>query len=315
MSSMSRNARAAILAAALLPLAAVHERTPQAGQPQNGAPNGQAPNGAPTDLPPMQFFDLWDLGKIDPGQSHTYEYQLSNACKPCQPATFKYPQDQPAAINGDYVPLTGPKKVYVPGEDKCPETSPLPVEMTLEYPYPPPAGSPALTPPPNDPDDKTACSLRSGFLTVVHDQLIWDDPPDSTGGFMRHICQAAEETYLVTACLGQHWPDAPLQGGALKKRPKSTKKVPAGLSPPDGSTCSNLWYFNVFVPSGDIRTPEDCAKYIRAEAHHLFDNLRLRYPAADWAFVPTGPAIDQLTVEQILAIKVRVFDDLTKLAA
>jgi hypothetical protein len=69
----------------------------------------------------------------------------------------------------------------------------------------------------------------------------------------------------------------------------------------------------VFTPSGQIRTPEDCAAYIRAEAHNLFDKLLAPYRAAnpaDWAWVPTGAAIDQLTVEQILTIKNLVFDAL-----
>ena len=285
---------------------------PNAGPGPNGAPNNPPPPPAPS---PLEFFGNWDLGEIPPGVTLKLEYTASNGCEKFefQPVEFHYPFEDAKPGMPGYIPLDGPLDVSV----KFGQPDLVNLEMGYPLPPPPPPGSPPPKPQvPVDPSNPNNCVSHWGILKVVHPyDYSWESLPN--GDSLLHQCLPAEEHYLVTLCLLPYYSGPPGGGSKAKKPRQPARKLPLGLVSPDGSACSNLWYFGVFHPSPPINTPQDCAVYIRAEAHNLFDKLLAPYRAKDaaaWAWVPTGAAIDQLTVEQILIIKSLVFDALAKLA-
>jgi len=64
-------------------------------------------------------------------------------------------------------------------------------------------------------------------------------------------------------------------------------------------------------------SPQDCADYIRAQVHDLFDRAlapyRIENPA-QWAWAPAGAAIDTLKLEQIPGLKKHALEALEKVA-
>lgn len=308
--------RLLVLAAGTLPAIVLCQNGAPANQPPDAAPAGQPPAPAPANPSTAVTVGTWDLGNIVPGVNYSMHYTLNNGCVPDQPVTFTYP--------GSIIPIDGPENVTVPGTGG--NLAPMKiVDMDLEFPPVPPGpasyqwtglGWQAIPPenvppPPEDPAAPT-CQNVAGSLVALHKQVQWDTP--AQGGMLITTCLPVKENWQVVLCLyNQPAANSGGGGGGPQKPRQPAKKIPPGSSPPDGSTCSNLWYFDVFVPSGPIRSPQDCAAYIRAQAHDLFDRVLAPYRnlnPAQWAWAPAGTAIDQLTVEQILALKKRVFEAL-----
>jgi hypothetical protein len=239
----------------------------------------------------------WFLGQIWPGVAYNTTYPLTNNCHIGQTANFSYPSSSPTA-GGAYIPLTSP----MPNPVGVGPNSTVPVPMVLQYPELPPP--PPTAPPP-------LCWPKMAPITSVHMQ---SETAEGTGaGTYVYTCDGTQATYTIYLCL---WDQAPPQqpGGGDKPKKPGPQDLPNPLgSSAQGSPCENLWNFDIFVPSEQIQSPQHCLNYIREQAHILFDQGLQPYRSADptkWAWVPTGSAIDNLSVQQILVFKAVIYNDL-----
>jgi hypothetical protein len=238
----------------------------------------------------------WVFGKIWPGVAYNAIYPLTNKCHIGQMVNITYPLNMG---NQDDVPLTGPATVAVPGN------STVNVAMVLQYPALPPP--PPTAPPP-------MCWPAINDITSAHMQT--SKAESAPGGTTVYTCYGTQVTYNIYLCL---WDQAPPEQGGGPGKPKKPKPKdePKPLSPasqPQSSACENLWDFGIFVPSGEFKSPSDCTAYMREQAHLLFDQ-RLQADRslnpAKWGWLPTGPAIDSLSVQQILVLKAVAMKDLS----
>jgi hypothetical protein len=232
----------------------------------------------------------WDLGMVYPGVVYRPPFPLSNGCPFEQLATIAYPNS---------IPLTGPDgssptQVGVP---------PGTITELLRLYYPP-----DTTPSPN-----AFCTMEAGLLTAIHHE----DQKKVPGG--TYTCYEAKRTFLISACV-YHGPggDDGGGGGGGKKKSPETNGQPTTPNQARTNACATYWATNHFVPSSEAPTPEACTDYIRQQAHLMFDQYLNTNRVADparWAWVPTGSAIDSLSVEQIMADKVKVLGQLIQPAS
>jgi len=220
---------------------------------------------------------LMDLGVVYPGFPYESLFPVHNGCRVEQEATIVYPNP---------MPLHGQTIVPVP------PYSTRKVLMTLQYPREPLNAYP-----------KAFCEIKVGQLTSVHP------------GFTSHnyTCDSAKREYDIVVALC-HGFGADGGGGG---KPKPTPQKPGPPTPDllSASPCERFWQTGIFTPSQDVKIPSYCLDYFRQMAHKLFDRFLQENRAASphaWAWVPTGAAIDSLSLLQIMTLRQQIVADLLK---
>jgi len=236
----------------------------------------------------------WYFGKIYHGVKYNTSYPLTNNCRIPQNVTITYPPN---------IPLAGPQNVEVPAHTK------ISVPMVLEYPPFPPV-------PPGGPQPDMLFWPQIGSIESLHRKT--QTSRQTAAGTYVYVCHEAQITYKVRVDLFNGPTPEPQGGGGGggggggKKKPgPSDKQQPEQQTA--SSACTGLWDFNQFTATPEVHSAAECANYIREQAHLLFDTMLQPYRSADpsrWAWVPTGTAIDLLSVQQIMSLKTVVQEDL-----
>jgi hypothetical protein len=228
---------------------------------------------------------VWDMGMIYPGFPYETLFPVDNGCRIGTEATIAYP-NPPIPIDGlKIVPLA-------PYEHRK-------VHMTLQYPR-----DQVSSPDP-------FCTLHAGTLTAIHEGVL------DHGTNFEYICSGAKREYKIILCL-YHGPGGGDSGSGKPKPIQKKTGGPPGLQLLSASPCETFWNSSVFAPSKDAKTPEYCLDYFRQMAHQLFDEFLKTNRAANpqqWAWVPTGAAIDSLSIDQILDLRKQIVAALLKSGA
>jgi len=228
----------------------------------------------------------WDMGMVYPGFPYDTLFPVHNGCRIGTVATITYP-NPPIPLNGLKIVELGPYQTKN-------------VLMTLQYPRDPVGAYP-----------DAFCTLHAGKLTAIH-KGVTDPTCPST-----YCCGDARREYRILLCL-YHGPAGGDSGGG---KPKPAPKKGGGPPGPEllsASPCEHFWTTGIFVASQDVRTPEYCLAYIRQMAHQLFDEFLKANRAANpqqWAWVPTGAAIDSLSISEIMSLRQQIVADLLKSGA
>jgi len=236
-----------------------------------------------------------DLGTVYPGVPYLNNFPVTNGCHSAQEATITYPNPMPltSVRHRRVVPVPPLKTVLEP--------------MQLKYPPDPP-----------DAYEYPVCTLHVGELTAHHSGGLTVE--DTAAGTLTYNCHEADRKYIILVCV-EHGPGGGGGGGGGKPKPAPKK---GSLPPLDlvssvpRSPCERLWNQGVFVSSSPITSADQCLAYLQEQAHLLFDDYLKSNRAADplgWAWVPTGAAIDGLSVQQILLFRQQVITDLLQSGA